>query len=98
MPSKTKPVGALLKIPKELIDQIVSGPMDAEAVNTASMAFKKALIERILGDYTAEPRELVLPAQLVIRRSCGAQQGKPAMLFDSKGQNPTGADFMWDDD
>lgn len=56
------------------------------------------LIERILGDYTAEPRELVLPAQLVIRRSCGAQQGKPAMLFDSKGQNPTGADFMWDDD
>ena len=49
MPSKTKPVGALLKIPKELIDQIVSGPMDAEAVNTASMAFKKALIERTLG-------------------------------------------------
>jgi len=35
---------------------------------------------------------------LVIRRSCGAQQGKPAMLFDSKGQNPTGADFVWDDD
>jgi transposase-like protein len=28
---------------------MVSGPMDAEAVNAASMAFKKALIERILG-------------------------------------------------
>ena len=28
---------------------MVKGPMDAEAVNAASMAFKKALIERILG-------------------------------------------------
>ena len=26
--SKTKPAAALPKIPKELIDQIVSGPMD----------------------------------------------------------------------
>jgi transposase-like protein len=52
MPNKTskkKQVVALPKIPKELIDQMVSGPMDAEAVNAASMAFKKALIERILG-------------------------------------------------
>jgi len=52
MPSKTskmKPAAALPKIPKELIDQMVSGPMDAAAVNAASMAFKKALIERILG-------------------------------------------------
>ena len=49
MPSeKTKTaaaVGAALPaIPKELIDQIVTGPMSAEAVNAASMAFKKALI------------------------------------------------------
>ena len=52
MPSKTsnkKPAATLPSIPKELIDQMVSGPMDAEAVNAASMAFKKALIERILG-------------------------------------------------
>jgi transposase-like protein len=52
MPSKTskkKAAVALPSIPKELIDQMVSGPMDAEAVNAASMAFKKALIERILG-------------------------------------------------
>ncbi len=54
MPSKkTKTaaaVGAALPaIPKELIDQFVSGPMSAEAVNAASMAFKKALIERALG-------------------------------------------------
>ena len=50
MPSKTskkKPV-VLPTIPKELIDQIADGPMTAEAVNAASMAFKKALIERAL--------------------------------------------------
>jgi transposase-like protein len=35
-------------IPKELIDQFVSGPMSADAVNAASLAFKKALIERAL--------------------------------------------------
>ncbi|WP_157609161.1 IS256 family transposase [Variovorax sp. Root411] len=40
---------ALPKIPKELLDQFVSGPMTGEAVNAASMAFKKALIERALG-------------------------------------------------
>ncbi|MBE2281841.1 MAG: IS256 family transposase [Prosthecobacter sp.] len=40
---------ALPKIPKELLDQFVSGPMTGEAVNSASMAFKKALIERALG-------------------------------------------------
>ena len=39
----------LPKIPTELIDQFVKGPMSAEAVNAASMAFKKALIERALG-------------------------------------------------
>ena len=39
----------LPRIPKEVIDQLVSGPMTAEAVNAASMAFKKALIERALG-------------------------------------------------
>ena len=52
MPSKTskkKPAAALPTIPKEIIDQFVSGPMTAETVNAASMAFKKALIERALG-------------------------------------------------
>jgi putative transposase len=39
----------LPSIPKELIDQFVSGPMSAEAVQDISMAFKKALIERALG-------------------------------------------------
>jgi putative transposase len=40
---------ALPSIPKELIDQFVTGPMSAEAVQSVSMAFKKALIERALG-------------------------------------------------
>jgi putative transposase len=40
---------ALPKIPKELLDQFVSGPMSGEEVNAASKAFKKALIERALG-------------------------------------------------
>ena len=57
MPSRTKQrnaeiaarSAALPKIPKELIDQFVAGPMTGEAVNAATMAFKKALIERALG-------------------------------------------------
>ena len=53
MPRKTKAAAAveaaLPSIPKELIDQFVSGPMSAQAVNAAAMAFKKALIERALG-------------------------------------------------
>lgn len=57
MPSKTKlknaaiaaKSAALPSIPQELIDQFVTGPMSAEAVNAASMAFKKALIERAMG-------------------------------------------------
>ena len=57
MPSKTKMKNAAIaarsaalpSIPKELIDQFVTGPMTGEAVNAASVAFKKALIERALG-------------------------------------------------
>ena len=40
---------AMPSIPKELIDHFVTGPMSAEAIQDASMAFKKALIERALG-------------------------------------------------
>ena len=55
--TKKNPAGdaALPVIPSELIDQIVKGPMSADAVNAASKAFKKALIERCLG---AEPHHL----------------------------------------
>jgi len=36
-------------IPKDIIDQFVTGPMSAESVENISLAFKKALIERALG-------------------------------------------------
>ncbi len=57
MPSKTKLKNAAIaaksaslpKIPKELLDQFITGPITGEAVNAASMAFKKALIERAMG-------------------------------------------------
>jgi transposase-like protein len=57
-PSRTKlknaaiaaKTAALPKIPKELLDQIVTeGPMTAEQINATMMALKKALIERALG-------------------------------------------------
>lgn len=50
MPLKTKSDAAdLPTIPIELIDHFVKGPMTAEAVEGASAAFKKALIERAMG-------------------------------------------------
>lgn len=57
MPSRTKlknaaiaeRSAALPKIPPELLDQFVQGPMTAEAIQDATMALKKALIERALG-------------------------------------------------
>lgn len=56
MPSKTKEKNAAIaqrsaalpKMPKELIDQLVNGPMTGEQVNITTAAFKKALIERAL--------------------------------------------------
>ena len=35
--SKKQRAAVLPSIPKEFIDQMVSGPMDAEAIDTASM-------------------------------------------------------------
>jgi putative transposase len=52
MPSKIKKlereVGKLPSIPKELVNQFLSGPMTGEAINAASLAFKQALIEASL--------------------------------------------------
>ncbi len=45
---KAKPV-ELLTIPAELLEQIGNGPMTAEAIKAATLALKKALIERALG-------------------------------------------------
>jgi transposase-like protein len=55
MPSRKTTIAAQARaarmpsIPKELIDQFVTGSMSAEAVQEISSAFKKALIERALG-------------------------------------------------
>jgi putative transposase len=43
------PAVALPSVPKELMDHFVKGPMSAEAIDAAGVAFKKALIERALG-------------------------------------------------
>ena len=51
--TKAAASAVLPEIPKELVDQFVKGPMSAEAVQAASMAFKKALIERALGAESA---------------------------------------------
>jgi len=53
MPSKKKVAiateAALPQIPSEWLDQVVTGPMTAEAVESVMRGFKKAVIERALG-------------------------------------------------
>lgn len=50
MPRKPKAQPAALPaIPAELLEQFCNGPMTAEAINAATLALKKALIERALG-------------------------------------------------
>jgi putative transposase len=63
MPSKTETISktkaknaaiaarmaALPKIPEGIVDQLVTGPMSAQELNSVTMALKKALVERALG-------------------------------------------------
>ncbi len=58
------------------------------------------LIERILGAYSGPPREIVLPAQLVIRRSCGARRvANGAVVSPMENRLTAGrATPVWDDD
>jgi transposase-like protein len=53
MPRKSKSPNpeqpSVPEIPKEFLDQIVSGPMTAEAVEAVMHKFKKAVIERAVG-------------------------------------------------
>lgn len=59
----------------------------------------RLLIDRILGVYTGEPREVVLPAQLVIRRSCGARLAPAAALVDGGSvAAPAATAHTWEDD
>ncbi len=49
MPRKPKAQPADLAAIAELLEQLGNGPMTADAINAATLAFKKALIERALG-------------------------------------------------
>jgi putative transposase len=75
---------ALPKIPKELLDQFVSGPMSGEDVNAASKAFKKALIERALGAelgyHLGYPSGAAKPEAAVNQRN--GKSGKTVMTED----------------
>jgi putative transposase len=75
---------ALPKIPKELLDQFVSGPMSGEEVNAASKAFKKALIERALGAelgyHLGYPSGAAKPEAAVNQRN--GKSGKTVMTED----------------
>jgi putative transposase len=51
---KAKPAD-LPVIPAELLEQFGSGPMTAEAINAATLALKKALIERALQPINQKP-------------------------------------------
>jgi putative transposase len=48
MPSKKKPETAELKVPKELLDQLVKGPMTQGDLDTMFRSLKKAVIERAM--------------------------------------------------
>ncbi len=56
MPRKPKATPAELPaIPAQLLEQFGNGPMAADAINAATLAFKKALIERALGSEIGSP-------------------------------------------
>jgi putative transposase len=88
MPSKRKnadkPESALPAVPKELIDQFVTGPMSASAINAASVAFKKALIERALNaelsHHLGYPVGAEKPAEIANHRN--GNSGKTVLTDD----------------
>src|SRR5258706_4734530 len=75
---------ALPSLPKELIDQFVTGPMSAEAVHAVSIVFKKALIERALGaelsHHLGSPPGSLKPADAANQRN--GKNGKTVLTED----------------
>lgn len=51
----------------------------------------KLLFERISGQYEGPPREIILDAQIIIRRSCGSVSTDPHI-------SPGKQDYFWEDD
>ena len=74
----------LPKISPELLDQLVKGPMTAEAIDDASRAFKKALIERALGaemsHHLGYPAGADKPAEVTNQRN--GKSGKTHLTDD----------------
>jgi len=65
MPRKPKtPLAELPSLPADLLKPFGDDPITAEAINAASLAFKKALIERALGGELN--RHLSYPAALKV--------------------------------
>lgn len=54
------------------------------------------LIDRILGTYIGPPREVVLPAQLVVRQSCGSKRKESEQAQSQPQENSH--ERRWDDD
>ena len=95
MPSRSKKlerdVAKLPSIPKELVEQFLTGPMTQEAINAAGLAFKQALIEASLnaelthhlgypagGEKPAAPtnhRNGGTPKTVLTRRTCSCPSG-----------------------
>ncbi len=105
MPSRTKEKNAAIaamsaalpKIPPELMDQFITGPMmTGEAVNAATMAFKKALIERAMGGELAHHLGY---ANGAAKPAAGANQrnGKSAKTVIT-GEGPVRVDIPRDRD
>ncbi|CRN04637.1 hypothetical protein PYEL_03540 [Pseudomonas sp. URMO17WK12:I11] len=82
MPTKKKPLRDLPRIPKELLEQFGEGLMTAEAIEDASAAFNKALIERALnaelGYHLGYPPGAQRPEDETNQRS--AQRMKPTSV------------------
>jgi hypothetical protein len=70
----------LPKIPPEFLDQLVKVSMAAEAVEDASGAFKKALIERALGAEMSHHRAMPL-AEINRKRPPTTAMARAARLF-----------------
>lgn len=84
MPTQKKPLRDLPKIPKELLEQFGEGLMTAEAIEDASAAFKKALIERALhaelGHHLGYPSGAQRPEDETNQRN--AKSGKTVLTGD----------------
>ncbi|NER64126.1 IS256 family transposase, partial [Pseudomonas sp. MAFF212427] len=82
--SERKPVRELPKLPKELLDQLPETLMTAEAIEEASAAFKKALIERALnaelGHHLGYPSGVQRPEDETNQRN--GKSGKTVLTGD----------------